>query len=252
MKVLVIFGSPRKKNSYFVTKALETELKKLGEVEFEYLFLKDIDLATCIGCHNCLFFGESKCPLPDNVNNVLEKMLTSNGLIFVSPVYVSHVTGLMKNFIDRFSFLCHRPQLFRQDLLVISTTGIMGLKDVLNYMESVSQTWGARSVTKLGIVTPPDKTAEEITNDPQIRQAALRFYKKLNKAAWSPSLKQVIQFQAQKTFLTSAQASKFSPKDYEHYKKLQDKSFNVPAKITLWKRVIGKIVSLIVKLSSKG
>lgn len=55
MKILVIFGSPRKKNSYLVIKALETEMQKLGEIEFEYIFLKDLSLATCIGCHSCLF-----------------------------------------------------------------------------------------------------------------------------------------------------------------------------------------------------
>lgn len=250
MRILVIFGSPRQKNSYRVTKKLEAEMQKLGKVEFEYIYLNELALATCQGCHNCLFYGKDKCPLPDDVEEVLEKMLAAAGLILVSPVYVSQVTGLMKNFIDRFSFLCHRPQLFQQDILAISTTGIMGLKQVLNYLTDVAQTWGIRSVTKLGVVTPPDKATEEIENDPSIWKAAVKFHKKLNRTKWTPSLNQVIQFQAQKTFFTTPLSRKYSPKDYEHYQKLKDKNYNVPVKINIFKKLIGNIVATMIKISN--
>jgi NAD(P)H-dependent FMN reductase len=179
-------------------------------------------------------------------------MLTADGLIFVSPVYVSQVTGLMKNFIDRFSYLCHRPALFEQDMLAISTTGVMGLKDVLGYLADVAGTWDIRSVTKLGLVTPPGKTEDEIKNDDSIAKAAKQFYKKLSREKWSPSLNQVIQFNAQKTFLTSQQASKYSPKDFQHYQKLKHEIYNVPVKINLFKQAIGKLVALMLKISSKN
>ncbi|WP_287680606.1 NAD(P)H-dependent oxidoreductase [Methanobacterium sp.] len=41
MKILTIIGSPRKKgNSYQAAKKLEEEMKKKGDYQFEYVFLK--------------------------------------------------------------------------------------------------------------------------------------------------------------------------------------------------------------------
>ena len=41
-------------------------MKSLGEVEFEYLFLKDAKLRPCLGCYACMALGEDKCPLRDD------------------------------------------------------------------------------------------------------------------------------------------------------------------------------------------
>lgn len=251
MKIVVIAGSPRKKNSYLLTKALERELKKLCEAEFEYVFLKDLSLATCQGCHACLFHGVDRCPLPDSIQETLDSMLNAHGIIFVSPVYVSQVTGLMKNFIDRFSFLCHRPGLYRQHALAISTTGVMGLKGVLNYLEEVASTWGIRSVTKLGMVTPPDISEEKIKGNSSIEKAAKKFHKRLTSSSWEPSLKQVIQFNAQKTFLTTPQAKRISPEDYRYYLPLKDKEYHTDVRINPFKKLIGKLVALAVRARSR-
>ncbi len=129
--ILVIFGSPRRGNSYKVTKRFEEELKKIGNYEFEYVFLSDAGLKFCMGCHNCLFLGEEKCPAKDDKDKIYSRMLKSDGIVLVSPVYVVNVSGLMKNFIDRMCFVCHRPSLFRHDVIVISTTAAMGLKRAL-------------------------------------------------------------------------------------------------------------------------
>ncbi|MBS3740680.1 MAG: flavodoxin family protein [Candidatus Cloacimonetes bacterium] len=251
MKIVVIFGSPRKKNSYLVTKQFETEMKKLADFEFEYIFLKQADIKQCIGCHNCLFYGEEKCPFPDVRENILQKLLTADGLIFVSPVYVAQVTAIMKNFIDRLSFLCHRPALFDQDVMVISTTGVMNLKDVLKYLKDVAYIWGAKTVTTFGLVTPPDKSETEIKQDIKIKEAVEIFYKNLNTKNLTPALSQVIQFKAQRTFLGSELTKEVSPKDYEHYSKLQNKSYYVPAKINFFKRTCGWLVEQFVKLNLK-
>ncbi len=47
-KILTIIGSPRKKgNSYQAAKKLEEMMKVKVDYEFEYLFLKDINLEAC-------------------------------------------------------------------------------------------------------------------------------------------------------------------------------------------------------------
>ncbi|MCF7794399.1 MAG: NAD(P)H-dependent oxidoreductase [Candidatus Cloacimonetes bacterium] len=251
MKILVIFGSARRKNSFLVTKQFETALQKLADYNFEYIFLNKVDLKICKGCHVCLFYGEEKCPLNDIAADIFSKMLEADGIIFVSPVYVSQVTGLMKNFIDRFSFLCHRPQLYHQHSMIISTTGVMDLKSVLNYLEKVSLMWGMRSVTKLGIVTPPDKEKKEITGDKRIIKTARQFHKQMKAENWSPKLSQLIQFRAQKTFLTSEKIKEFSPRDFQYYSQIKKQSYHIPVKINIFKRLISWLVEKMIQFQVK-
>lgn len=46
MKILVIMGSPRKGNTYRAAQRIEDVMRSLGDVEFEYLMLKDVGLKT--------------------------------------------------------------------------------------------------------------------------------------------------------------------------------------------------------------
>jgi len=55
MKILAIIGSPRKKgNTYKAVAQIEEMMCALGDVEFSYLFLKDVSLEPCLGCWQCL------------------------------------------------------------------------------------------------------------------------------------------------------------------------------------------------------
>lgn len=93
--------SPKKKdNTYQLTKKVEKRIKQFGDVEFEYVFLKDLDLKTCKGCQICFNKGEDLCPLKDDMEMVEEKMHKAEGIIFTLPNYVFNVSGIMKNFID--------------------------------------------------------------------------------------------------------------------------------------------------------
>lgn len=66
MKILAIIGSPKGKgNSYRVTKEVEEKMKEIEDVNFEYIFLKDIDLQMCRGCFSCVVKGENFCPIKD-------------------------------------------------------------------------------------------------------------------------------------------------------------------------------------------
>ena len=51
MKILVIMGSPRKGETYNAVRKVETAMQALGNVEFDYLWLKDANLGQCRGCH---------------------------------------------------------------------------------------------------------------------------------------------------------------------------------------------------------
>ena len=82
MKILAIIGSPRGKGSgYKIVRMIEDQDEIPGEVEFEYLFLKDAKLGTCLGCYACMALGEDKCPLRDDRAAIEGKMLAADGVI---------------------------------------------------------------------------------------------------------------------------------------------------------------------------
>lgn len=152
---MAIIGSPRKKgNSYKAAKEVEERMKQLGDVEFEYLFLRDADLKMCRGCFICISKGEDLCPLKDERAEIENKMLEADGIIFVSPVYCQNVSGLMKNFIDRFAYVFHRPRFFDQKAMILSTTSGAGLKETLDYLKKL-EIWGFGTPVELGVITPP-------------------------------------------------------------------------------------------------
>ena len=132
MKILAIMGSPKGKGSgYRVVQLIEKRMKAMGEVEFEYLFLKDANLQPCKGCFTCVTKGEDKCPLKDDRAKIEAAILASDGVILSTPGYVQNVSWLMKNFIDRFAYTNHRPIFHRQKVLLVANSGGAGLKEAI-------------------------------------------------------------------------------------------------------------------------
>lgn len=114
MKVLVIISSLRKRNTYRVATQIEKIHQGICQCEYEYLFLREINLMPCTGCHLCLIEGEQSCPLKDDRDLIVRKIESSDAVILASPNHTKNVNWLMKNYIDRFSYLMHRPRYFKQ------------------------------------------------------------------------------------------------------------------------------------------
>ncbi len=236
MKVLAIMGSPRKGDSYRITRRVETRMKELGPVDFEYVFLKDIDIQLCQGCFLCTSKGEEHCPIRDDCPTVLDKMLAADGVLFVSPVYALSVTGLMKNFKDRLAYNAHRPRFFGKYGMSIVTSAGTGLEGAINYLNTFSL-WGFKIVRGLALVQYPhlQPTAylEEQTSE-KIRLAAARFHRALTeKKQTPPSLSQVLQFRVLKC--NTIAAGDFWQADGEFFK--DRPSFFYPAHIAPLKRL---------------
>ena len=187
MKILAIMGSPRKGQTYRAVSMFEKHLKSHVDLEFEYVFLKDFNLAICRGCGLCLERGKEFCPLKDDRDIILKKMMEADGIIFASPNYSLQVTAIMKNFLDRLAFIFHRPRFFHKAMISIVTQGVYGGDDIVKYFESVGKFWGFNVCKGINLTTPwgvvnPSKEwpkAESEKIDIKIKQAAERFYAKL-------------------------------------------------------------------------
>lgn len=243
MKITAVIGSQRKGNTLATVRAVESVMKEqVKDLEFEYVMLMDADVRMCAGCFNCLARGIEFCPLKDEIPSIIEKIKSSDGVIFASPVYVINVTPYMKNFIDRLSSICHRPELFNQHAMVVSTVGGYGLKQVLKYMKDIAGVWGMRSVTELGLATPPLKNFPpdlKAKNDAAVRKATEKFLKNLeDKSVLKPSLGSVIQFEVQKAVFSKSRDDLSA--DYDFYQKLLDKNYYVEASVPWYKTFIAK------------
>lgn len=154
MKITVIMGSPRKKDSYQVCRMIEEQMKKQQEMEFEYIYLTDFHIEACKGCNQCFQRGEQFCPCRDEVQEIKEKLMEADGLIFASPVYACQITGVMKCLIDRLSYLFHRQELVGKPALTVVTTGGGGQKATGNYLKMTAGGWGCSIKGEIKIISP--------------------------------------------------------------------------------------------------
>lgn len=98
-KVLIISSSMRKNgNSETLAKEFEKGAKENGN-EVKMLYLRDLEINFCRGCMACL--KTKKCAIKDNTTEVMEKVRTSDVLVFATPIYYYAVSGQLKTFLDR-------------------------------------------------------------------------------------------------------------------------------------------------------
>ncbi len=154
MNIVVFNGSPRIKDSYRVTNKILDIMKAKEQLDIEYIHLKQLEIKECIGCMLCFEKGEELCPLEDDVLKIKEKLVAADGIIFVSPVYACHVTGIMKKAVDRMSFMFHRPELVGKAAINIVTTGGGGQNPTQKYLKLTSCGWGCNLVGMLSVISP--------------------------------------------------------------------------------------------------
>ncbi len=250
MKILTIIGSPRKKgNSYQAARNLEEEMKKKGDYEFEYLFLKDAHLEACKGCFNCISLGIEFCPLKDDRKMIQDKMKEADGLVMVSPVYVMTVSALLKNFFDRVAYLCHRPEYHGKKAIVLCTTGGIGIKETLNYMEMITEAWGYKVSGKCGLVTAPWPATRGLKNKNTniLEKSAKKFDTSLKSIENEKSGKIIVGIKDYMSFrifqTVSRNVKDYLPADFQFY---ENKDYYQPATISTLTRILTEIMLKVV------
>lgn len=114
MKVTAFIGSARKKHTYHATEQFLQNLQSQsrGDVVYELVSLSEYNLQVCKGCKLCSDKGEEFCPLHDDRDVLLDKMMHSDGVVFATPNYSFQVSALMKILLDRLGFVFRRPRFF--------------------------------------------------------------------------------------------------------------------------------------------
>lgn len=248
-KVTVFIGTDAKQATYKVVLEFKKYLKELGDIDFEYVFLKDYHLEYCHSCLNCFMKGEEFCPSKDDRDRLLKKIDSSDGIIFATPNYVLQVSARMKNFIDRMAFIFHRPRYFDKAFTGIVSQGVFGGKGVLKYLHTTGKFMGFHVSKGCNVTTlrPITKNQQQKLNK-KVKKASIRFYKELlrKNIPPSPSFFKLILFRMARTGIKTLDP-KF--KDYQYYKEKGwlTSDYYYPIRLNPLKKLVGKISDILGK-----
>ncbi len=106
MKVVAFNGSPRKNgNTAALLRRCLDAVEREG-VETEFIQLGGSGIQPCRGCNMCRQNDREECVIKnDSLNAWYAGMKEADGIILASPTYIWGVTGEMKMFLDRATYL---------------------------------------------------------------------------------------------------------------------------------------------------
>lgn len=141
MKISVFSGSHkgREGNTLIMVEEFLKGAEEAG-AETENIILIEKNIKYCKGKFKCWLSTPGKCPIHDDMDNLLPKFMNSDIVVFACPVYFDNVPAVMKNFIDRLApvLLPHFEEDFKGEyrhskrygkypkIVVISNAGLPG------------------------------------------------------------------------------------------------------------------------------
>ncbi len=252
--ILAISASPRygstERHLEYLQKLL---VEKDPLVNMEIICLRNYDIKPCLGCTVCYEKDESYCPHKDDLMKVVAKMREADGVVFASPTYVMNVSGLMKNFIDRLSYVCHRSEFFNKEAMLFTTcAGMIGSQQSLKSMRHAVSAWGFDISSQVGVVTgiyKPQKPNEQGAK--KIISAAEKILRDINhKAYLKPNFLALVSFRYRQICYSKAIAEGNSSYDLLYWQNNNwiGNNFNyfIPIKINFVRKAIVFIVTLLV------
>ena len=130
MKILGLSCSPRKQGNTVILLGEALKAAQQEGANVELYSVSDKVFQPCDACRICRETGE--CHIQDEMQNLYEKLLEANGIIFGTPVYFHSMTGQAKTIIDRMCAL-NRPgrSLANKVGGVVVVGGSLGLIDAV-------------------------------------------------------------------------------------------------------------------------
>ena len=240
-KVTAFVGSARKRATYNAVRQFLENLRAYGDIEAEIVVLSDYRIGTCKGCKLCFEKGEEFCPLKDDRDALIEKIMASDGVVFASPNYSFQVSAITKIFLDRLGFVFHRPCFFGKTYTSIVAQGIYGGHKIVRYLDFVGRGLGFNTVkgnsfTALEPMTDKEKAKFEGALAVQSR----RFYKRMARPGHPvPPLSRLMVFRMGRTSMRLELDE--NSRDYRYYKDKGwfESGYFYPARLGVWRRAMG-------------
>ena len=128
-KIIGFSGSPTKGG------ALESAMTKVLEStghEWELIRLSTKNIKYCIGCVGCA--KTNKCIFKDDMQELLDKFMEADAVVFGGITRHNGVNAIMKNFMERFSPLFHLKMLSKGKPVAIVSTGLYSAQEAYKDM----------------------------------------------------------------------------------------------------------------------
>jgi multimeric flavodoxin WrbA len=249
MKVTAFVGSARKKHTYQATEKFLRKLQSFGDVEYELVALNDYQVKTCTGCKLCMDQGEQFCPLRDDRDILIAKILESDGVLFASPNYSFQVSGLMKVFLDRLGYLFHRPEFFGKTFSCLVAQGVYGGNKIVKYLEFVGRGLGFNVVkgSLIKSLEPMTESARQKT-EAMMEKFGERFHRALHKQPYpSPSLFKLMIYRMSRTSMGMMLDENYL--DYRYYKEKGwfQAAYYYPVRLDPFKKIMGRLFDFTAK-----
>jgi multimeric flavodoxin WrbA len=244
-RVTAFVASARKKHTYNSVRRFLDSLGALSDdgIESEIVMLSQCDLKTCRGCKQCCDHGEELCPLKDDRDLLIDKMMTSDGVIFASPTYSFQVSAIMKIFLDRLGFAFHRPRFFGKTFTSIVVQAIYGGPKAMEYLDFIGDALGF-NVVKGSCVMSLEPVPEKVrrSNEAILDAHARRFHDQLIQPSLpAPTFLHLMMFRMGRTKIRLMLDESW--RDYVYYrdKGWFDADYFYPVRLNPIKKAAGKL-----------
>ena len=177
MQITTLLGSAKKKgNTATVLGWVEEELKSM-EHDVERIYLNNKSIGGCLGCAKCREIpDEIACVQKDDAIDIMEQMISSDVVLFASPIYFWGFSAQIKALIDRgYSLVTnyHKPEhtsLMRGKRIGLLITGADAYEDnaegIFTAFDRIVDFMLARKTGELyvGECSVPVEIPEEVKN----------------------------------------------------------------------------------------
>jgi NAD(P)H-dependent FMN reductase len=246
-KVTAFVGSARKKHTHDAVRRFLDHLQELGDVEGEIVLLCEYRLEVCRGCKLCFEKGEQACPLKDDREALVAKLVSSDGVVFASPSYMFQVSAIMKTFLDRLAFFGHRPFFFGKTFTSIVVQGLPFDAKIAKYLNFVGSCLGFKTVAGSCITAREPMTEHESRKfDTALAGHSRRFHKSLMRQGLpTPTLVMLMGFRIGRTTMRLELDDRSF--DYRYYRERGwlDSDYYYPVRLGPLKKVAGSLFDAI-------
>jgi multimeric flavodoxin WrbA len=195
MKITIVNGSPRKNGATGkILQAFGKCLEEKGNVEVCYIELAAYRLQACSGCERCYRTGV--CHIDDRAEEINRAIGESEGVIIGSPVYVSNVSGILKNYIDRGHIVVEQA-LKDKYMFAVTTFEIAGGASVTGMLNTMFRYAGGIPAGKYALKLPHNSNPfDQPKVLRQINRKAGKFYMMINRNKRKSLLDRLINYVA--------------------------------------------------------
>jgi multimeric flavodoxin WrbA len=179
MRAYILLGNTREKSNTEALARLFADSLTAKGIEAVFVKLREKDVHTCVGCDMChTVFDSFGCVINDDMQEIAMGILSSDLVVFASPIYTWMPTPLLKAVMDRIYAFTKYPEnaealnlLKNQKFAMIATSGDTCETNCDLFDESVRRMASFANLTYIGYLAAKDQGAGDITRDEVVNDA---------------------------------------------------------------------------------